>query len=214
MGILKFNFKDRFSEALEIRGMSQTSLSEKTGLSISAISKYKLGRVTPSLEVISALAKALDVSELWLLGFDHPMTISSTAEIGQRWATIPVLGRVQAGIPTDAVEEIIDWVEIPVDMAATGDFFALKIKGRSMEPKISDGDVVVVRKQADVESGDIGVVLVNGSEATVKRIIKHDKGISLVATNPEFSPRFYTRKEILSLPVQVLGRVVQLISRF
>ena len=66
---------------------------------------------------------------------------------------IPVLGRVAAGVPIDAIEDVLDWEEIPEAMAATGEFFGLKIKGDSMQPRIAEGDVVIVRSQPDAESG-------------------------------------------------------------
>lgn len=94
-----------------------------------------------------------------------------------RGVRIPVLGRVVAGIPIEAVEEILDYEEITPELAATGEFFALKIRGHSMEPRMMEGDVVIVRKQEDVESGDVAIVLVNGNEATVKRV-KNRKKVS------------------------------------
>lgn len=70
------------------------------------------------------------------------------------------------------MEEILDYEEITPDLAATGEFFALKIRGHSMEPRMMEGDVVIVRRQDDVDSGDVAIVLVNGDEATVKRVKK------------------------------------------
>lgn len=69
----------------------------------------------------------------------------------------------------EAVENILDYEEISEDMARQGDYFALQIKGDSMEPRIKEGDVVIVRKQPDVESGEVAIVLVNGDEATIKK---------------------------------------------
>lgn len=124
---------------------------------------------------------------------------------------IPVLGRVAAGIPIDAIEEIIDWEDISADMAAGGaEYFGLQIKGDSMEPKISDGDIVIVRKQPDVDSGEIAVVLVNGDDATVKRVKKSAAGITLISNNPAYDPMFYSNEDIEKLPVAILGRVVEL----
>lgn len=121
------------------------------------------------------------------------------------------MGRVVAGIPIDAIEEIIDYEEIPKEMAATGDFFALKVKGASMEPRILEGDVVIVRKQDDVESGDIAIILINGNDATVKRVKKQKDGITLIANNISvYEPHYYSNDEITQLPVRILGKVVEL----
>lgn len=80
-----------------------------------------------------------------------------------------------------------------------------------MEPRMMEGDVVIVRRQDDVDSGDVAIVLVNGNEATVKRIKKQEDGITLIATNTSvYEPHFYSNKEIQSLPVQILGKVVEL----
>lgn len=138
----------------------------------------------------------------------HPSLHKSTTEYGVR---IPVLGRVVAGIPIEAIEEVIDWEEIPQRLAASGKFFALRVCGHSMEPRILEGDVVIVRQQEDVESGDIAIVMVNGDEATVKRVKKQEDGITLIATNTSvYEPHFYSNQEIRDLPVRILGKVVEL----
>ena len=127
---------------------------------------------------------------------------------------IPVLGKVVAGIPLDAIEDIIDYEEIPLSMAKSGEFFALQIKGDSMEPKFSEGDVVIVRKQDDVDSGSIAIILVNGNEATIKRVKKFDGGINLVPTNPAYDVLTYTNEQIENLPVRIIGKVVELRAKF
>ena len=124
---------------------------------------------------------------------------------------IPVLGTVVAGLPMEAIENIVDYEEITPALAAQGEFFALRIKGQSMEPRICEGDVVIVKKQEDIESGDTAIVLVNGGEATVKKVKKTEEGIMLIANNMAvYSPHFYSNKDIESLPVQIIGKVVEL----
>ena len=127
---------------------------------------------------------------------------------------IPVLGYVAAGIPIDAIEDIVGWEDISRVRYGSGEYFGLQIQGHSMEPKISDGDVVIVRRQPDVDSGDIAVVLVNGDDATVKRVKKSPQGVTLIPSNPAYEPMFYSNDEIESLPVQILGRVVELRAKF
>ena len=77
-----------------------------------------------------------------------------------------------------------------------------------MEPKISDGDVVIVRQQEDAESGDIVIATVNGDEATCKRLRKYRDGIELVANNPTYEPLFFSNEDIINKPVRIIGRVV------
>ena len=139
----------------------------------------------------------------------------ATDTLKAKGVLIPVLGRVQAGLPIEAIEEIIDYEEIPEEMAQCGEYFGLQVKGESMEPKFSEGDVVIVKKQPDIESGQIGIVIVNGTDATIKRVVKHDEGgISLVALNPVYPPKFYTNNEIANMPVNIIGRVVELRAKF
>lgn len=133
-------------------------------------------------------------------------------EIMENW--IPVLGRVAAGIPVEAIEYVEDYEELSPDMAAKGDYFALKVKGDSMEPKFSDGDVLIVKRQPDCENNDIAVVLVNGEDATVKRIKKTPAGLMLIPNNPAYEPTFYSNSEIKDLPVTILGKVVELRAKF
>lgn len=132
----------------------------------------------------------------------------------KRGVKIPVLGRVAAGIPITAVEDILDYEEIEESLAKTGEFYGLQIKGDSMEPRISEGDVVIVRQQNDVESGDVAIVLVNGDDATCKRVVKHEHGLTLISFNPMHPPKFYTEQEVEQLPVQIIGRVMELRAKF
>ena len=209
----------------EKRGMSQQELAEKVGFkTASAVNKIELGLRDLNQTKIMAFAKALHTTPAYLMGWEevansNPITDAEYGKMvraagGVNAVKIPVLGRVVAGIPIDAVEEILDYEEISPKMASQGDFFALKIKGDSMEPKFSAGDVVIVRKQADVDSGDIAIVLVNGDDATIKKIQKFDGGINLVPTNSSYQVLTYTNKEIEQLPVRVIGKVVELRAKF
>ena len=127
---------------------------------------------------------------------------------------IPVLGKVVAGYPIEAVENIIDYEEISETMARQGEFFALRIQGDSMQPKFSEGDVVIVRKQESVDNGDVAIIMVNSDEATIKKIQRFDGGINLIPTNPAYNIITYTNKEIIDLPVKCLGKVVELRAKF
>lgn len=187
------------------KGIKQIELAAAVNVSQAALSGYETGKYEADLETYKRIASYFGVSLGYLLGEDSP------DDKREDYIRIPVLGRVAAGIPIDAIEEIIDWEDISADMAAGGaEYFGLQIKGNSMEPKISDGDIVIVRKQPDVESGEIAVVLVNGDDATVKRIKKSAAGITLIANNPAYDPMFYSNEDIEKLPVAILGRVVEL----
>lgn len=200
-------FNERLKTLRIQRKMTQSELAKKIYISQPAYSKYEVGTASPNPETLSKIADALDVSVDYLLGSD-------SQPVRPGYIRIPVLGRVAAGIPIDAIEEVIDWEDISAEAAGDGEYFGLQIKGHSMEPKISDGDVVIVRRQPDVDSGDIAVVLVNGDDATVKRIKKSPQGVTLIPSNPAYEPMYYSNEEIESLPVQILGRVVELRAKF
>jgi repressor LexA len=199
---------------LELK-MSQAELAKKLGyISRSSIAKIEAGVNDLTQSKIMEFADALMTTPEYLMGFDEAKFGVTECKIS-KGVKIPVLGRVAAGMPIEAVEDIEDYEEIPEAMAARGDFFALRIQGKSMEPKFSDGDVVIVRKQDDIDSGEIGVVIVNGSDATVKKVMKQENGIMLVATNQVvYPPKYYDRKAIEELPVRIIGRVVELRAKF
>lgn len=132
----------------------------------------------------------------------------------KRGTVINVLGRVAAGIPLEAVTDIIDTEEITEELADTGEFFGLQIHGDSMEPKFSEGDVVIVRQQDDAQSGDIVIATVNGNEATCKRLRKYRDGMELISTNPSYEPMFFSNEEVVNKPVKVIGKVVELRAKF
>ena len=169
---------------------------------------YEAGKRLPKYNVLSQLARFFNVSTDYLINGDA--TTPPTPSYGEKGVRIPILGNVAAGIPIEAIQEIIGWEEIPKKQAAHGTFFALRVRGRSMEPRILAGDTVIIRQQPDVDSGDIAVVLVGGEEATVKRVKKQKDGIILVATNTTvYEPHFYSNQEIKDLPIQILGKVVE-----
>ncbi|MGN1139511.1 MAG: LexA family protein, partial [Ruminococcus sp.] len=127
---------------------------------------------------------------------------------------IPVLGTVRAGYPSEAIENILDYEEISEEMARNGEYFALSVKGDSMEPRFTDGDVVIVRKQEDINNGDIAIIMVNGDEATIKKVQKFEGGINLIPSNPVYDVITYSNKDIIEKPVVCLGKVVELRAKF
>lgn len=196
---------ERIKEARKSAGLTQLELAKKTELSRSYIGDIEKDRYNPSVSTLQLIATATNTP------LEDLLPSTKTVSPAGRGVRIPVLGRVVAGIPIEAVEEILDYEEITPELAASGEFFALKIRGHSMEPRMMEGDVVIVRRQDDVESGDIAIVLVNGNEATVKRVKKQEDGITLIATNTSvYEPHYYSNKEIEELPVRILGRVVEL----
>lgn len=202
----------KLRELREAKGLYQKDVAAAIGVDRTTYVKYERGTSEPSYNILSKLAEYFNVSVDYLLGRQTVMDGPAPSVPGSRW--IPVLGAVAAGVPIEAIEDMEDYEEISQEMAASGDYFALRVKGDSMEPKISNGDVVIVRRQSDCETGDMAVVLVNGDEATVKRIKKRPEGLMLIPNNPAYEPMFYSAEEVQKLPVQILGKVVELRAKF
>jgi repressor LexA len=123
---------------------------------------------------------------------------------------IPVYARVGAGIPLEASEDIVDREEISERLSRLGEYYALRISGDSMAPRIENGDVVIVRKQSDADDGDIVIALVNGNDAVCKRLRKYADSIALVSNNAAYSPMYFTLADTQDIPVRIIGKVVEL----
>lgn len=181
------------------------------GFAYSTFSDWVNGKKYPRIDKIELMAKYFNVSKTDLVE-RHQKGLGPQPARGVR---IPVLGRVVAGIPIEAITDIIDYEEIPAQMAKSGTYFALQVKGRSMEPTLHEGDVVIVRQQPEVENGEIAIVLVNGNDATVKEVKEGPDGLTLIGHNVGvYSPHFYTREQIQNLPIRIIGKVVELRRKF
>lgn len=195
---------ENIRELRKRKGFSQLQLGDALGCSDKTISSWETNRTEPDKKMYLEMCRVLNCR---LEDFFEGIPDYEKQKHGVR---VPVLGRVQAGLPIEAVQNIIDWEEIPEKLARTGEFFGLQIKGSSMEPRYLEGDVVIVKKQPTIESGQIGVVLVDGTDAAVKKIMLHEEGLTLLSTNPAFPPIFYSSQEVVTKPVQVIGKVVEL----
>ncbi len=204
----------RLQAALSNAQMEQQELSNKSGVSKASISQYINGSHTPSNISSGKMGKILGVNPLWLMGFDVPMIESQIGHITKKGITINVLGRVAAGIPIEAVENIIDTEEITEDLARTGKFFGLRIQGDSMEPDIHNGDTVIVRQQEDAETDEIVIALINGNDGVCKRLKKYQNSIALVSINANYEPMYFTKEEAEMKPVKIIGKVVELRRKF
>lgn len=195
------------------KGLTQDELSKQLNISRSTIGMYEKGAREPDFETLELIADYFNVDTDYLLGRTVKTTYIPSSAL-RKGVSINVLGRVAAGISIDAIEEVIDTEEITEEMAKTGEFFGLKIKGNSMEPRIYENDVVIVRQQNDAESGDVVIATINGDEATCKRLRKYRDGIELISNNPSYEPMFFSNEEILSKPVRIIGKVVELRGKF
>ena len=195
---------NRLKELRKGKGLTQVELAKQIGIGQSGYSDWERGITRIDSESLAKLSAIFSVSVGYILGEDE--------NDRESFRRVPVLGSVPAGIPIEAIEDIVDWEEIPQDMC-TGDkeYFALEVKGDSMWPDYLPGDIVIVQRQPCCESGDVCVVYVNGYDATLKQVKVDENGyVSLIPQNPEYPPRTYSPDEVQSLPVTICGVVVEL----
>ncbi len=201
-------------QARKEQKLSQTELANLVGYKDkTAIAKIESGKVDLPQSKIISFSNALNIPIDKLFG-DSTENVPMNRPKA-KGTVINVLGRVAAGIPIEAIENIIDTEEISEELARTGTYFGLKIKGDSMEPTIYENDIVIVRKQQDAESGDIVIALINGDDAVCKRLMKYSGGIALVSLNSsKYEPLMFSNKEIEEKPVNIIGRVIESRRKF
>ena len=197
-------FGDNLKKIREDAGLSQKALAEKIFVSQQTVAKWERNGSTPNPETIVMIAEVLGVSNDYLLGVvDKNITPVS---LERDTIKIPVLGRIPAGMPLEAIEDISDYIEIPRNWTA-GDkeFFALEIKGDSMYPEYLSGDTVIFERCSTCETGDDCVVAINGDDATFKRVERKENGIMIKPLNPEYETMFFTNEEVENKPVEIRG---------
>lgn len=217
---------NRLKQALEMRNMKQADLVNMTGIGKSSISTYLSGDYEPKQKNLYRLAKALDVNESWLMGYDVPMerqqpvqstaaslvdTVSNLLPL-PKTRKVPRLGTIACGEPILAQENIENYDRAPEGVNCD---FTLKCKGDSMVgSRINDGDIVYIRLQEEVENGEIAAVLVDDiaeeSSATLKRVYLYENQIVLQAENPKYSPWVYTGEDMNK--VRIIGKAVAFLS--
>lgn len=210
------DFYERLKKAMELRNVSQTELCEMTSIPKSAMSQYISGSFKPKQKRTYLLAKALNVNEAWLMGYDVEIERSNDT-LFDRFSNLspihlkkfPMLGKIACGEPIWADEDKEHYVMAGMDIKAD---FCLTAKGDSMvNARINDGDIVFIRQQPIVENGEIAAVII-GDEATLKRwyFYKEESKLMLVAENPKYPPLVYMNEELET--VRCLGKAVYFMS--
>lgn len=211
-------FAQRLREGLDLRGMKQIELATRSGISKYSISHYLKGDWEGKQDAVYELARGLNVSEAWLMGYDVPVERSAPEVSVQldkkptippgfmplpKMKKVPLIGAIACGDPITAIQNREGDVNAPVDMRCD---FALKCRGESMiGAGIHDGDVVYIRIQPEVENGEIAAVRI-GEEATLKRVYMHNDYIELRPENPAFESIIRRREEMND--VQIEGKAV------
>ncbi len=205
-------FSKNLIQQLARRDMAQNELAKQLGVSATAVNNWCKGHSMPRMDKIDKICAILRIQRSDLL---QTKKSPNTAFESFR---LPVIGSIAGGVPIEAVADFSteDWEEIPAGwMTGDHEYIALRVKGDSMAPRITDGDVVIILKQPDCNNGDICAVYVNGYEATLKKILKQSNGgIVLQPLNPAYEAKAYSKKECEELPVVILGRVIELRGKF
>ena len=193
----------------EKHGMEQIDLAHQLGRkSSSSISEWERGRYTPKIGVLSQIANIFNVDMDDLMNSDLSFRPKNIISIKQT-RNIPVIGMIACGEPILAEENIIDTIAFPSELLPGGNLFFLKAKGNSMEPTIQEDSYVMIRKQEDVENGEIAAVLLNDdSEATLKRVRKLGESILLEAINEDYAPYLVNKEN----PCRIIGKAVKVLN--
>jgi repressor LexA len=202
---------DRIKTLREKKGMTQLELAEKLGYkSKSSVAHIENGRDIPRAMVVT-LAEILETTPAYLMGWEDTTPNAEILSAGENIYKIPVFSSVSAGFGAYACSDVIDYLHLYIaNPADVPEMLCIKVTGDSMYPKIEDGDIIVVRKQDSVDSGSIAVVLVDGEEGFVKKVIYDNEVIELHSINPEYAPKIFKGAEVLR--VRVVGIVKQVIK--
>ena len=208
------DFPDRLKEAMSIRGIRATALSQTTGLSKARISQYTHGVYSPNGDALCRLANALSVSEAWLLGQSDQMEADAQPLPDRlsrvRYRPFPVLGDIACGTPVLAVQQMDEFISAPEDADAD---FILVAKGDSMiDARIFDGDEVFIKQADMVNNGEIAAVILD-EEATLKRFFYYPEKNRLILKpeNSKYEPMIYEGEELNR--VRIVGRAVSVLSK-
>lgn len=185
--------------------MSRAELGAKLDLHEVTIKKYEDGDIK-SLDIskIKEFADALDLEFTYLIGLDTDNYVQTVK--------LPILGSVRAGTGGIACEERIGFEESYTPNCSPETHFYLKVKGDSMEPRIKEGDLALVKRQSDIESGQLAIVLVNGEEGVIKKVIKRENTIELHSFNLYYPPRIFVGEEMRN--VVIIGKVIKTMSNW
>lgn len=203
-------FGQRLKELRKAKSLSQGVVASFLGLSQQAVAKWENGLSAPDPDTIKTLAEYFGVSTDFLLGHsDLRHSVQPTQPAGGV-VQVPVIGTVRAGYGALAFEE--DCGTAAADVRSPRDYFYLVVRGDSMEPKISEGDLALIHKQPDVESGELAVVMVDGEEGTLKRVLKKDGAVILQPFNTAYPTQIYIGSDLDRLTV--VGKVVETKTRW
>lgn len=198
---------DKIKMLRKQRGLTQTELGEKLGVKTNAVSKWECGRVEDiPMSKVKAMSALFDVPPSFLIDEEKLPSNAIPLDLTSQHR-IPILGRIAAGLPLYAEQNVEGYTL--TDLNGGAEYFALRVSGDSMNAiGINDGYLIIVRRQDEVENGEVAVVMVGDEDATVKRFYASDNTVTLLpqSTNPIHKPQIY---DVAKTKIQVLGRVVK-----
>ncbi len=207
--ILK-KFAERFYNLIKEEDTDIAKLAEKIGIkSKSTIYRYMNGEMSPKISTVKYIAEYFNINPTWLMGYDVPMKDNINTNLDVISAIeIPILGKISAGLPLFAEEHLEGKAYAPANLIKPGyEYFYLKVKGDSMNLKFNEGDIVLVQKQETLENGQIGVIRVNGYDATIKKY-RLENGLIILepmSTNTEHRTQIYNPQEI---EIAIIGKAI------
>lgn len=203
---------ERIKQRRTFLGMSVDELAEKLHKNRATVYRYESSEIEKlPTTVLEPLAEALNTTPGYLMGWEEAKPNAEIISAGENIYKIPVFSSVSAGFGAYACSDIIGYMPLFIEHEAdVPDMLCIRVTGDSMYPKIEDGDIVVVRRQDSVDSGSIAVVLVDGDEGFVKKVIYDKEIIELHSINPEYAPKIFKGKD--TLRVRVVGVVKQVIK--
>lgn len=191
---------NRLRELRSERGITQEQLGKMLGVQKAAVCKYESGRVPLTAEVISELCAFFEVTADYLLGLSPAPTEQRSATV----VIVPLVGRVHAGLPMLAEENIVEYLPISAADAVSGESFYMEVEGDCMTGEfIPEGALVLVKRQPRVENGQIAVVRI-GDEVLLRKVKWLDSRLILIPANPKYEPLIISGGD-----VEVIGRVVE-----
>ncbi len=206
-------FGERLRQLRQTRRLFQKELAEALGTSRNTVASWEAGHRTPEMAAAQRLADYFGVSLDYLVGRGEPGAAAESLTgyfppgvlpVGEM-ARVPVVGAIRAGEPILAAQHLEGYVSVPAEDVHGGEYFFLRVKGDSMiGARIHEGDLVLVRRQPEVENGDIAVVLVDDDTATLKRVYRTNGQWLLQPENPTMRPIVVPRRD-----VKIIGKVVR-----
>lgn len=197
-------WNQRIKEQRLLNGITLKEVAARLGITEATAQRYESTIKSIPYDNIATLARLFGCSPAYLMGWEE-----KNESKGYKTVMIPRLTSVSCGGGVIADDNIEGYVDFPEELARTGEFFALTVKGDSMEPDLHDKDVVIVKQQPDAETGDLVIAKVNGDEGFCKRLKKYADGIALVSVNPSYEPMYFSEKQVKEEPVVVVGKVVE-----